>query len=146
MASNLTGTVPDVEAAIAQLLHALRQSAQSIVSRPRPFGRQSDAVVGHRGDDSLGIASHGYVHSRGLCVPQRVDQTLLYHSVNRERDTGPEFNGQFLAKLEGDRRVAPLPVANQTLKRRGKSESIERQRGEPWNQTVHRIVQARRLV
>ena len=74
--------IADVERA-PQLLHALRQAAQAEMPGPRPVGRQADAVVGHRGDDSPGVALHGDVDARGLRVPQGVDQTLLHHAVDR---------------------------------------------------------------
>src|ERR1700691_2162977 len=45
----------EVESA-AQLLHAVRQTAQAEVPGPRPFGSQSDTVRGDRGDDAPGGA------------------------------------------------------------------------------------------
>ena len=45
-----------------------------------------------------------------------------------------------------DRRIAALPVAHQILQRVGESQRIQRQRHQPRNQAVHRIVEARRLV
>ena len=42
--------------------------------------------------------------------------------------------------------MAALPVAHQVLERRGQPERVERQRREPRNEAVHRVVEARRLV
>src|SRR5258706_10830164 len=109
-----SGLIADGKRA-AQLLHAVRQTTQTKMPGPRPIGGQPDAVVGHGGDDAPCIALHGDIPPRGARVPQGIDQALLYHPVNRERDAGAEFNGEFPAKRKSDRRGAPLPVAHQAL-------------------------------
>src|SRR5260221_12786853 len=42
--------------------------------------------------------------------------------------------------------MTPLPVARKTLEGGGEPEGIESERCEPWDQPVHRIVEARRFV
>src|SRR5258708_38273547 len=42
--------------------------------------------------------------------------------------------------------MTPLPVARETLEGGGEPEGVESERCKPWDQSVHRVVEARRFV
>ena len=75
----------------AQLRHTIVEPAQAEVSGLRPFGRQTDAIIGHRHDDALRIAADLDVHPRWTRVPYGVDDAFLDHAINGERDARAEI-------------------------------------------------------
>src|SRR5690606_9882578 len=130
----------------AQRLDALGEPAQTEASGAREVGRQPDAVVRDGYGDALVVAVHVDLYARRMAVPQRIDQPLLHDPIDRQRNAVAEIAGEPIARGQRYAGAAALPVADEVLEGLAEPERVERERLEPRNQAVHRVVETRRLV
>src|SRR6185437_4352481 len=82
----------------SQVLHTLCQATQPEVARAGPLFRQANTVVCNRYHNPLGIGLHVDAYVRGLRMAQGVDQTLLYHAIDRQRNARAQVSCERVPK------------------------------------------------